>query len=585
MKDFLKMLFATILGLIITLGLGGLIFLTACIAIFSNESIPKIAPESALNLDLNAVIVERAVENPFEKYSAFGYQEPTIGLNTLAAIIKKAKEDNNIKGIYLNVSTISASFGIIEELRNYLLDFKESGKFLYCYSDYLSQKAYYLASVSDKVFLHPEGGIDIRGLSSEIMFYKGLLDKIDMDMQIIRHGTYKSAVEPFMLDKMSEANKAQVQTYLNSMWNHIVSNISKSRSLDVEAIQAVCDGLLLAGNNERAVHDGFIDSLLYKDQFEALVHAQLGLNEDDKVNWISLKEYKTILPSTKINSDKIAVVYAVGDIVDTEKGSQVIGVSTISELEKARKDKDIKAIVFRINSGGGSALASESIWREVYLTQQEKPVVISMSDYAASGGYYIACAGSYIVAQPTTITGSIGVFGMIPNIEKLLANKLGVTVDRVTTNRYSDAISMTRPMTTYERDVLQRQVEQTYSVFTKRVADGRSLRATFVDSIGQGRVWSGVDALRLNLVDTLGGLDVAIRKAAELANTTDYDIMELPVMKDFLQEFVESFFNIKVSSTLKQSALQQTYTYFNFVESTLEMKGIQARIPYKVEIY
>jgi protease-4 len=582
------MLLATILGLILTPIVAGFIFIIVGIAALSGDNTPKIVPQSVLELELKGAIVERSVDNPFEKYAfPMMYNDRTLGLNTLAAAIKHAKEDDNIEGICLNISNFAASFAVLEELRNCLLDFKASGKFVYAYSEGLSKKAYYLATASDKVFLHPQGMLEFQGLSSEVMFYKGLLDKIDLDVQIIRHGTYKSAVEPFMLDKMSEASKEQVQTYLNSMWDHIVGNISKSRSIDVKKIHTACDSLLLIGDNEYAVKNGFIDSLLYRDQYEAFLCSQMGINQKNAVNRVSLKDYKKTIPSSGYKKDNIAVIYAVGSILDDEGDprQETIGYSTAEELAKARKDENVKAIVFRINSGGGSALTSETIWREVDLARKEKPVVISMSDYAASGGYYIACAGSYIVAQPTTITGSIGVFSVIPNFEKLLANKLGITIDRVTTNPYADLISVTRKMTAYERNVLQKNVENFYATFIQRVADGRNLSTTFVDSIGQGRVWSGVDALRLNLVDTLGGLDVAVAKAAELANITNYSISEYPVLKEFFQEFVETFLDNSVSSKLQKSNLYQTYTYFNFVETALEIKGVQARIPYKIEIY
>jgi protease-4 len=440
-------------------------------------------------------------------------------------------------------------------------------------------------SVSDKIFVHPQGIIDMRGLASEVIFFKGLLDKIDVDMQIIRHGTYKSAVEPFMLDKMSEANKEQLQVCLGSVWNHIVSNISENRSIDVETINNSCDSLLFISDINEAVHRGFVDQLMYKEQFETFVRSELVLDSMEKINWVSLREYKKKHSPVKIEKDKIAVIYAVGDIIDEEGDSQTIGSSTAEEIVKAKNNKNVKAIVFRINSGGGSALASESIWREVYLAQQKKPVVISMSDYAASGGYYIACAGSYIVAHPSTITGSIGVFGIIPNMEKLLANKLGITVDRVTTNRHSDVGSTTRSLDSYERSIFQKTVENTYSTFIKRVADGRNLTTSFVDSIGQGRVWSGVDALRLNLIDTLGGLDVAIKKAAELADISNYTISEQPVLKDFYQEFMELFLENSTMKSMQKSNLYQTYTYFNFAESVLKLKGIQARIPYVLDIY
>lgn len=589
MKDFFKMFLAALLAMIVMPLLMGFIFMIFAMSMLSSGSkTPVIASESVLKLDFNNIMIEeRTADNPFENYMipGFGSDRNTVGLNTIISAIKHAKEDNNIKGIYLDFSAVGSPFASLEEIRNQLLDFKESGKFIYCYSDGLTQKSYYLATVADKIYLHPQGLLDIRGLASEVVFYKKLFDKLDIDMQIVRHGTYKSAVEPFMLDKMSEANKEQIQVYLGSMWNHIVNNISKSRSITVSEINAVCDSLLMYRNNSLALSRGLVDSLIFKDQFLGVVRSTLELDSTKDINFVSLKDYKKVISTSKTQKDKIAVIYAQGDIIDGKGGNKSIGSSTAEEIAKARKDKNVKAIVFRVNSGGGSALASESIWREVELAQQQKPVVVSMGDYAASGGYYIACAADYIVAQPTTITGSIGVFGVIPNFGKMFANKLGITIDRVKTNSHADAISTTRAMTDYERAVMQQYVENTYSVFTQRVADGRNLSKSYVDSIGQGRVWSGVDALKLNLVDTLGGIDVAIKKAAQLAELSDYMLIERPIMKDFFQELTESLMNSKVESKIEKSGLGQMHSYFRFMESALELDGIQARMPYFIEIY
>ena len=590
MKNFFTTLLAVILGIFVTYLLTFFLILGIGVGILaSKDAVPKISPESVLELDLDCTILERVADNPFEKFnSPFFKQEKTIGLNTLSAMLKQAKDDDNIKGIYLKISNVadqSMSWATIEELRNHLLEFKESGKFIYCYSEILSQKSYYLATASDKIFMHPEYGyIDLRGLSVSMLFFKKMFDKMDLDMQVVRHGAYKGGGEQFVLDKMSEANKEQFQTYLNSLWNGIVSNISKSRSIETQTIQNTCDSLLLYVNMGLALERGFVDEPMYKDQFEAHLRSELGLDSNKKINFVSTKNYAKTIPAQKIKSDKIAVIYAVGNILDEKGGNQVIGHSTAEEIAKARKDKNVKAIVLRVNSGGGSALMSDIIWREVDLARQAKPVVVSMGDYAASGGYYIACASSYIVAQPTTLTGSIGVFGIIPNAEKMLANKLGITVDRVKTNQRSDGINMYRPMDNYERIVLQKQVDKVYDVFVKRVADGRNLRISYVDSIGQGRIWSGEDALRLNLVDTLGGIDIAIKKAAQLADISDYAISERPIMKDFLTEFTESFLDTKISSRLQKSPLHQTYTYFQFIESALELKGVQARLPYVVVV-
>ena len=584
MKTFFKMLLATILGSILALVLIMFFFLIVGIAALSKDTVPTIPTKSVLKLELNVPIEERVQDNPFEKYSSLFSKGNALGLNTLLDNIAKAKEDKNIEGIYLDISTVSAPLAALEELRNALEEFKTSGKFVYCYADFLSQSSYYLASVATKVYLNPQGMLELRGLVAQTLFFKGLFDKLDIEMQVVRHGTFKSAVEPFILNKMSEANKLQVETFVGSMWKQMVSNISKSRSIDAQLINDVCDSLSLFDNTDLAMKLGFVDSLIYKDQFESIVQKQLGLDSDATIHWVSLKEYKKAPVIEKKSKDKIAVIYAVGDIVDGKNETNQIGATTAEELAKARKDKNVKAIVFRINSGGGSALASDVIWREVVLAQKEKPVVVSMGYLAASGGYYIACAADYIVAQPTTITGSIGVFGMFPNMQKMLENKLGITADEVNTNAFSDFGNITRPLSSYETARLQKLVDETYFTFMQRVADGRKLQTSFVDSIGQGRVWSGIDALRLGLVDTLGGLDVAIAKAAQLAKIEKYAAVEYPKMKNFYEEFMETFLDTKISNRMQKSSLYETYLYFQYIESALELKGVQARMPYVIHI-
>jgi len=584
MKTFFKMLLATIVGTMLSLVLIVFFFMIVGIAALSKDSVQTIAPKSVLKLELNCPIEERVPDNPFEKYSSAFSTGGALGLNVLLDNIAKAKRDDNIVGIYLDISTVSAPLATLSEIRNALEDFKESGKFVYCYAETLSQGSYYLASVATKAYLNPRGMLELRGLSAQVLFYKGLLEKLDIDMQIVRHGTFKSAVEPFILNKMSEANRLQVETFLGSMWGSVVADISQSRSIDALLINNVCDSLSLFSNQKLALELGFVDDLIYKDEFETIIRTQLELDSVEKINYVSLKEYKKTPAAERKSKDEIAVIYAVGSIVDGKAATNQIGASTAEELAKARKNKNVKAIVFRVNSGGGSALASDLIWREVVLAQKEKPVVVSMGDYAASGGYYISCAADYIVAQPATLTGSIGVFGAFPNMQKMFENKLGITADRVNTNACADVTSVVRPISNYEYAQFQKMVDETYAVFTQRVADGRKLWLSFVDSIGQGRVWSGVDALNLGLVDTLGGLDIAILKAAQLANIEKYSTVEYPKMKNFYQEFVEALFDAKISNRLQKSALYETYLYFQYMESALELKGIQARLPYVIAV-
>ena len=585
MKTFLKMLLATVVGTILSLVLIMFLFFMVGIAALSQDSVQRIAPKSVLKLELNVPIEERVQDNPFEKYSSAFSMGNALGLDVLVENISKAKEDRNIAGIYLDISNVLTDFATLEEVRNALEDFKTSGKFVYCYAESMSQSSYYLASVADKVYLSPCGVLEMRGLSAQTLFFKGLLDKMDIEVQVIRHGKFKGAVEPFILDKMSEANKLQMQTVFFSMWDKIVTDISKSRSIDAKTINKVCDSLSLFSNRALAEELGFIDGFIYKDEFENLVREALDLDTAEKINFVSLKEYKKSHTVGITSKDRIAVIYAVGNIIDGKGGTEQIGSSTAEELAKARKDKNIKAIVFRINSGGGSALASDLIWREVALAQKEKPVVVSMGYLAASGGYYIACAADYVVAHATTITGSIGVFGLIPNVQKMMEKKLGLTVDKVNTNASSDFISVNRPLSTFEISQLQKQVDETYSTFTQRVADGRKVQISFVDSIGQGSIWSGADALHLGLVDTLGGLDVAIAKAAQLANLEKYSTVASPRMKDFFEQFMESFTDAKISNRMQKSPLYETYQYFKYIETVTELKGIQARLPYIISIY
>ncbi len=590
MKQFFKFMFASMVGSILAGILLFFIFIGIIAAMISGLKrdeylIPK---NSILHLTFANEIWDRSTNDPLQTFdfSTFKSKTPN-GLNDILSCISKAKKDPNIKGVLLELNEIKAGFATIEEIRNGLLDFKKSGKFVISYSEAYSQKAYYLSSVSDKIYLNPEGIIEFKGLAAQILFYKGLLQKAEVDAQIIRHGKYKSAIEPFILDKMSDANKEQTLSYINSIWGEVLKNISVSRKISEEKLAEIANTLSLQTAMD-AVNLKIADSAIYKDELLSILKKKTGetANNSD-VSLISIEDYRVSPPveKLKIEKNKIAVIYAIGQIESGLGNSKSIGSETLSKtIRNARIDDKIKAIVIRVNSPGGSALASEIIWREVLLAKNVKPVVVSMGDVAASGGYYIACAANKIVADPKTITGSIGVFGMVPNFKKLLNNKLGITVDGVKTNAYADFMSTLKPMDAFEYKVIQKSIESIYATFTKHVAEGRGLSLEVVDSIAQGRVWSGVEAKNIGLIDEFGGLEKAIEIAAKLAKLDSYKIIELPKQKDALTQLIEDLSGKSSTIQTLERELGTDFTYFQYLQSINKMKGIQALLPYVIEI-
>jgi protease-4 len=590
MKQFFGAFFGSCLGILVT-GVVMLIIVIASISSVFSEAIKlndheayKPKENSVLRIDLNGDIKERGVKNPFGDVDLGPFMpKASVGLNDIIDDLKKAKEDKNIKGIYLEISEPVAGFATLEEVRNALLDFKSSGKFIYAYSEVYSQKAYYLASTATKLYLNPQGALEIKGLSSQIMFYKKMLEKLDMEVQIFRHGKFKSAIEPFMLDKMSDANRTQVETYLGSLWNHMITGIAKNRNITVKDINDMADHLSIR-SPEDAVKYKLIDELKYEDEVFSSIKKKISLAETDKIHFVSLSDYSDASSPAKLSKDKIAVIYAVGEIESGDGGDDKIGSTHIAKaIRDARLDNNIKAIVFRVNSPGGSALASDVIWRETVLAQKTKPFIVSMGDVAASGGYYISCAADRIFAQPNTITGSIGVFGMIPNAQKALSEKLGITIDTVNTNKHSDVGTILRGVTSDEYEYVQQSVEHIYDVFISKVALGRKTSKNNIDSIGQGRVWSGADAIKINLVDELGGIQDAIAYAAKQAKLKEYKIVNLPKQKDPLQEL---FGNGKeeMETRAMKTNLGETYEYVKQVKNVLQLKGVQARLPYEMII-
>lgn len=587
MKEFFKFVFASMLGVILSFFVLILLVVFAVVGIVSTageETQVAVEQNSVMHISLDYPITERTSKNPFENIDFLGFEsDKNIGLNDILLSIQKAKADDKIKGIYLDVSYIQSGFAGIEEIRNALLDFKKSGKFILAYSEVYTKGAYYLASAANKVYLNPQGMIDFRGFSSEIMFFKGALDKLEIEAQVIKVGTYKSAVEPFILDKMSDANRKQVTSFLGSLYDHYLQKIGESRKIAKDSLFIIADQALVRTAAD-AVKYKLADGLKYKDEVLSELKNMTGIAQSKDLNSVAIADYTSVAqenPSTSQN--RIAVVYAVGEIVSGEGDDESMGSERISRaIRKARTDKKVKAVVLRINSPGGSSLASDVIWREVELTKKVKPIIISMGDVAASGGYYIACAADSIFAQPNTITGSIGVFGIIPNMKKFFNNKLGITFDGVKTGKFAD-ISVTRPLTEAERMIIQQEVNQIYKTFTEKVGQGRKKSAAYIDSIGQGRVWSGKEALGIGLVDRLGNIDDAIRSAAKKAGIKDYKLVAYPSQKDPFKEFFGTSAD-NIRTYFAKQELGENYAYYQQMKALIKTSGIQARLPYDVVI-
>lgn len=585
--NFIKQVLATITGILITSIILFFIFLVFIGVLVQQSSQPTtvVAPaKSVLYLSLDYKIVEKTESNPLGDLNLPLYNvEKSIGLNDILARIKAAKTDDNIKGIYLNPSSVGMGFASLKAIRDALVDFKESKKFIVAYSEGYSQKAYYLSTVADSVYLNPQGSLDFRGLSSSVVFMKEAMDKLGVEMQVIKVGTYKSAVEPFILNEMSPANREQVTSYLGSIYESFLSDIAEARKQPVDSLKHIANEYLVR-NADDALRYKFIDGKLYKDELLSVLKKRLDVAEDKDISSVSILNYAG--SSASASGDKVAVLYAYGDIVDGEGTVGQIGGDKISrQLRKLRRDKDIKAIVLRVNSGGGSALASDVIWREVELIKREKPIVVSMGDYAASGGYYIAAAADSIFAESSTLTGSIGVFGLIPNFKGLLNNKLGIHIDEVNTGKFSSLMgNPDKPLTEEERSIVQMEVNRTYATFMERVANGRKIKVEEVDSIGQGRVWTGKQALELGLVDGIGNLQRAISAAAAKASLKDYQIVELPEKEDPFASILSSSKD-KVRMWLFGEELGDYQKYLLDVTKVLKHTGIQARLPYQIEIY
>lgn len=549
---------------------------------FGSSDKYNLKDNTVLTLKLEGTLSERVEPNSF--LDLIGQNtDLEIGLDDILSSIKKAKENDNIKGIYINAGAFAASNASLKEIRDQLADFKESGKFIIAYADVYSQGCYYLSSVADKVIMNPQGNLDLHGLSSSPTFYKGLLDKIGIEMQIFKVGTFKSAVEPFMLDKMSDANREQVTAYINDIWSTITSEISDSRKISVDKINQLTDSLQTFKLANSSVTDGLVDTLMYETEVKEYLKDLLKVEKAKDVRMASIKDMTSVPFVKESNSkDVIAILYAEGSINNGSGKDGITDKRYVKEIEKLKDNDKVKAVVFRVNSPGGSAYASEQIWKAITDLKAKKPVVVSMGDYAASGGYYIACNASKIIAQPNTLTGSIGIFGMFPNFEGL-TKKVGLSFDNVKTNKFADFGDATRPMRPEEKVILQQYIEHGYDLFLTRCSEGRNIPKDSLDHIAQGRVWTGNQALKIGLVDALGNIDTAIEEAAKLAKLDDYSLQDYPKKVDFLESLLSNQKEEFATKAMKEY-LGKDYELFKTIKEIKEQDFVQARMPYDISI-
>ena len=587
MKDFLKYMLAAIVGVCIV----GVVFTiigimsVAGMVASSSGSETKVNDNSVFILNLSGSVEERSQPNPLSQL--MGDDFGTYGLDDILSSIKKAKDNEKIKGICLNAGAFACSPASLEEIRNALVDFKESGKFIVAYGGNYLQNTYYLASVADKVAINPQGSLGWHGLATQTYFLKDLYDKIGIEMQVFRVGTYKSAVEPYIATQMSDANREQTQAFVNSIWGQMVADVAESRNIPADSLNALADRNMDLQPTDTYIATGLADTLMYQDEMLAYLKQLTDTEEDDALNKLYLDDMVNVqrnVPKDK-SGNILAVYYAAGTIgsseLPTDEGIDPGKVT--KDLRKLREDESVKAVVLRVNSPGGSAFGSEEIWREVTLLKEKKPVIVSMGDYAASGGYYISCAADWIVAQPTTLTGSIGIYGAIPNAGKLLNDKLGIHFDGVKTNKLADLGDMTRPFNEEEKILMQNMVNKGYELFTQRCADGRKMPIDEIKKIAEGRVWTGEMAKDLKLVDELGGIDRAIAVAAERAEIEDYTVMSYPKQEDFISSLMSSGTDRYLSARMKDE-LGVFYEPFRHMQNLKNSDPVQARLPFMITI-
>ena len=586
MKQFFKFMFASMLGFVISGVILIFVLVGAIVGLASKGKKQEVNVEtnSILKLNLNYAIPERTSNNSFKNFNFQTFESKNdAGLDDVLKNIKKAAADDNIKGIYLELGINMNSFATLEEIRNELIDFKKSKKFVVAYGELADQKSYYLCSVADKVYLNPAGELVLNGLSSNVMYLKNMFEKIGVNPELIRHGKFKSAGEPLIADKMSDANREQISSYLGSLYHTMVNGIATARKKQVSEVENIINQLLIQ-HPEDAVKLGMSDGLKYDDEIETELKKLIG--NDENLKFVTLAKYSNT-PNINVSTseDKIAIIYCDGEIVSGESGDDNMGSETIAKaIKKVRLDDKYKAIVLRINSPGGSAMASDVIWREVVLAKKAKPVIVSMGSVAASGGYYIAAPADVIVAEPNTITGSIGVFGLMINAKELLNNKLGINVETVKFGEYADLGSIDRPLTTAERAIIQRGVDRIYDDFITKVAEGRKLKNEQVESIAQGRVWAAIDAKKIGLVDEFGGLDKAIAIAKTKAKITDCRIINFPEMKDPIETLISDMSGQASMFLTKRSLTAEQFKLYTDFEKLMHYRGVQARMSFDVNV-
>ena len=588
MKDFLKYTAATIVGLLIfTIIIVAIGMMSIVGMIASGSSSAPISDNSVMVLSLNGTLEERSETDVMS--SLMGGGTSSTGLDEVLNAIKKAKENDNIKGIYIEASAFSAdSYASLQAIRKALVDFKKSGKWIVSYGDTYSQGTYYLASTADKVLMNPQGMVDWHGLGGQQMLLKDLLAKFGVKVQLSKVGAYKSAPEMFTADKMSEENREQITAYMNGIWENILKDVSESRKISVDQLNQYADSLITFDEPQNFVKYKFVDKLVYTDEVKDVVKEMLKIGKDDNINKVSLSSMVNAKGSRN-DGEAIAVYYAYGDVVDgaaggLSQGHTIDAQKVCKDLEKLMNDDDIKAVVLRINTGGGSAYASEQIWHSMKQLKAKKPVVVSMGGMAASGGYYISCIGNYIYAEPTTLTGSIGIFGMFPDASQLLTEKLGVKFEEIKTNKFATFGSISRPVSEEEMTYLNRYIERGYDLFRSRVAEGRKMSVDEVEKIAQGHVWLGQDALKIKLVDALGGLDDAIKKAAELAKIEEYHSVAYPEPEGWETQLLNKFNDNNYIEAQARLVLGEYYEPFMLLRTMDKQNAIQARIPFYLRV-
>ena len=584
MKSFVKYTFATVVGIFITLIIFSVISIVSIAGMIATQGVTAPIKEgSILKIDMAGELTERADENPFA--ALLGDMAATQSLEDALLALKKAAKSDKIKGVFLCGSSLATQPAMAQELRQALLEFKKSGKWIVAYGDSYSKTAYYLASVADSILLNPEGVVEFNGMATELMFYKDVMDKLGIKMQVFKVGTYKSAVEPFIASEMSPANREQVTSYLTSIWNNMLQEVAESRHMDASRLNTLADTQTAFSTPGMSLNNGLVDALCYMDQVKTILQNKCGLDEDEELTFASITDVaKSETLDEKVDK-QVAVYYAYGEIVQTpatglgQTAPQIVGTKMIDDLQKLRQDDDVKAVVIRVNSPGGSAFASEQIWREVCLLKEKKPVIISMGGLAASGGYYISCAANRIFAEPTTLTGSIGIFGMVPDVSELITKKIGMKFDVVKTNEMADLCTMSRPVSQAEGAQLQHMINRGYDLFTQRVADGRGISQDSVKVIAEGRVWTGEQGLKIGLVDELGNLDQAVAYAAQQAQLQKYRTVAYPAPENPFEQLLNEKKDGYLSSHLR-SIMGEGYDAITFMSNIQTMDRVQARIPY-----